>query len=356
MTDGFESNVFATRWTAHVDAGTTAPWGRVGPGAASGTSIADSPAGNYANNVRSYADLATPLNLSGATGCVLHFTAKFALGTGDVFAVDQSVNGGTFTGLDDLTGSTNGVYRSFEYDLTSNQPSVTFGFGLESNGTDTGHDGVSIDDVSVICAQSPTGDPSFMFLDGTSMATPHVAGAAALVLGSKPSLTTAELKAALLSTGDPQPALAGKTLTGRRLNLDKALRSVTAAATPTPTPTTTATATPTPTASPSGGGGTTTTVLQPPARLTVAQIARQARVTCARVRERFRCRVTRTSRAVRVRLVLKRRGRVVARGAGLSGKRLRLRGGKAKPGRYTITLTVLENDDKAVATKRIRIR
>ena len=88
----------------------------------------------------------------------------------------------------------------------------------------------------------------------------------------------------------------------------------------------------------------------------MAQIARQARVTCARVRGKFRCRVTRTTRAVRIRLVLKRRGKVVARAAGLSGRRLRLRGGKAKPGRYTITLTVLENDAKAVATKRIRIR
>ena len=255
------------------------------------------------------------------------------------------------------------MYRSFEVALNANnQSSVLFGFGLESNGDSGIADGVSVDDVSVVCAQSPTGDPSFVFLDGTSMASPHVAGAAALLLGSKPSLTTAELKAALLSTGDPQPALAGKTVTGRRLNVDKALRSVTPVSTPTPTPTATPTPTPTrrpPTPTPTGGGTTPVppiTVTQQPARLTVAQIARQARVTCARVRGTFRCRVTRTSRAVRVRLVLKRRGRVVARASGLSGRRLRLRGGKPKPGRYTITLTVLENDKKAVAIKRIRIR
>ena len=354
MTDGFESNDFAARWAAHVDAGTSAPWGRMGPGAASGTSIADSPAGDYAPGVASFADLATPLNLTGASGCVLHFTARIALGSGDSFFVDRSVsNWSTFSRLLTRTSanSTGGVYRSFELPLNAdNQSNVLFGFGLQSNGDTSTADGVNIDDVSVICAQSPTGDASFVFLDGTSMASPHVAGAAALLLGSKPSLTTAELKAALLTTGDPQPALAGKTVTGRRLNLDKALRSVTPAATSTPT------ATPTPTASPTGGGGTTTTVVQPPARLTVAQIARQARVTCTRVRGKFRCRVTRTSRAVRVRLVLKRRGRVVARASGLSGRRLKLRGGKAKPGRYKITLTVLENDDKAVATKRIRIR
>ena len=201
------------------------------------------------------------------------------------------------------------------------------------------------------------------------MASPHVAGAATLLLGSKPSLTTAELKTACSSTGDLQPALAGKTATGRRLNLDKALRSVTPGLHPDPDPDpdshyhsdahadSDCHRTPTPT--PSGGGTTPlppTTVTQQPTRLTVAQIARQARVTCARVRGTFRCRVTRTSRAVRVRLVLKRRGRVVARASGRSGRRIRLRGAKPKPGRYRITLTVLENDDKAVAIKRIRIR
>ncbi len=59
---------------------------------------------------------------------------------------------------------------------------------------------------------------------GTSMATPHVAGAAALVL-SGCNLNTSQLKAALLNTVDPIPALAGITVTGGRLNVDRALQS-----------------------------------------------------------------------------------------------------------------------------------
>ena len=59
---------------------------------------------------------------------------------------------------------------------------------------------------------------------------------------------------------------------------------------------------------------------------------------------------------MRVRVALKRRGRIIARASGLSGSRLKLRGGKPKPGRYTITLTELENGNKAVATTHIRIR
>ncbi len=233
LTDGFEGGDFATSWDAHVESGTT-PWGTASPGAASGVAIADSPAGNYAPSVASYADLATPLNLTGASGCVLHFNAKLALGSGDVLVVDRSVDGGTTfqrRATFDSTDSTSGTFFSFEVGLNANnQSNVVFGFGLESNGDAGVADGASIDDVSVVCAQPPTaGSEAYVFLDGTSMASPHVAGAAALLLGRKPTLTTAELKNALLSTGDPVAALAGKTATGRRLNLDAAMRSITTA-------------------------------------------------------------------------------------------------------------------------------
>jgi hypothetical protein len=57
------------------------------------------------------------------------------------------------------------------------------------------------------------------------MATPHVAGAAAVLFSAKPAATVAQVKAALLGTGDPLAALTGKTVSGRRLNLDAALRA-----------------------------------------------------------------------------------------------------------------------------------
>jgi subtilisin family serine protease/PKD repeat protein len=64
---------------------------------------------------------------------------------------------------------------------------------------------------------------AYAVFSGTSMATPHVAGAAALVLSVNPTLVTAELKDLLLTTGDPNASLAGKTVSGRRLNLANAV-------------------------------------------------------------------------------------------------------------------------------------
>ncbi len=54
---------------------------------------------------------------------------------------------------------------------------------------------------------------------GTSMATPHVTGAAALYAATHPGSTAAQIKAAILSEIIGTPSLSGKTVTGGRLNV-----------------------------------------------------------------------------------------------------------------------------------------
>jgi len=100
----------------------------------------------------------------------------------------------------------------------------------------------------------------YTYANGTSMAAPHAAGAAALLVSARLGATVAELRAALLNTVDAKAALSGYAATGGRLNAAAALAAI---ATPTATPTPTPTAIPTP-APPAPTPGPTPT-LAPPA-------------------------------------------------------------------------------------------
>ncbi|CAK9253105.1 unnamed protein product [Sphagnum jensenii] len=60
-------------------------------------------------------------------------------------------------------------------------------------------------------------------MSGTSMASPHVAGAAALVWANHPSWTYQQVKKALMDTVDPIDGLQGKVSTGGRINVLKAI-------------------------------------------------------------------------------------------------------------------------------------
>ena len=66
----------------------------------------------------------------------------------------------------------------------------------------------------------------YAYYSGTSMATPHVTGAAVLALAMDPALRSdvTALRAALLENVDPVAGLAGKVATGGRLNIARTVR------------------------------------------------------------------------------------------------------------------------------------
>jgi subtilisin family serine protease len=82
--------------------------------------------------------------------------------------------------------------------------------------------------------------PPELFLDlfsyfpasGTSMAAPHVAGAAAMLLSQRPDLTVPQLKSILLSSVDKKTSLTGLVASGGRLNVNNAVVAVLSDRTP----------------------------------------------------------------------------------------------------------------------------
>src|SRR2546425_4181390 len=73
---------------------------------------------------------------------------------------------------------------------------------------------------------STTPNNTYSFFSGTSMATPHVTGAAALLCAANPNLSVNQLRALLSFNGDVVSALQGQSLSGRRLNVFKSLQAM----------------------------------------------------------------------------------------------------------------------------------
>ncbi|MFN6962748.1 MAG: S8 family serine peptidase [Pyrinomonadaceae bacterium] len=80
---------------------------------------------------------------------------------------------------------------------------------------------------SGILSTTAGSNSSYGLSSGTSMAAPHVTGAAALLAAANPSLSAASLKATLLNTVDPLAAWSGLVRTGGRLNAAAAIQNQT---------------------------------------------------------------------------------------------------------------------------------
>lgn len=218
FTEGF-GGPLAPTWTT---GGTNNTWAITTAASAVGAGR-DSPSGDYLANTDSFARR-TPADLSGKAGCSLAYDLRLDTEKDfDPFLVETSTDGTTWSAESGWWGTTGGAFLPDFVDLTHRDgvAAMSLRFALVSDALVQG-DGVYVDNVTLGCLASPGAysgaDDEYAFLSGTSMATPHVSGVAALVWSLDPSLTPQGVKARVLAGVDLLSGLAGKTLTGGRLN------------------------------------------------------------------------------------------------------------------------------------------
>ena len=193
------------------------------------SSAADSPNGPYSPNSDTWLVRRSSMaSLTGHLGCRLFYDLRLdAQATHGYFYVLGSVAGQQFAGSP-WTGSTGGSFVPLSTDVSAldGSPTLVPALRFVSDGMALVGDGGEVDDLSLACLK-PAAE-SYNTISGTSMATPHVAGVAALVKAAHPSYTVLQVKAAILRGVDRLPSLEGKVATGGRLDACKALGCTTA--------------------------------------------------------------------------------------------------------------------------------
>ncbi len=227
--DGFEDPFSA--WAPHLLSG--AAFGRSTAHAVGAYSVADSPAGSYAPNSDTWLHRTSSVaSLAGRVGCRLFYDLRLDTESNrDFFEVDGSADGVNYAGSR-WSGSTGGAFVSLSSDMSAFDGSAAFfpALRLVSDGDAVVGDGGYVDDLSLGCLK-PSAD-AYDTISGTSMATPHVTGVAALVKAAHPSYTVAQVKSAILGGVDKLASLSSKVSTGGRLDACRAVGGCAVAAPP----------------------------------------------------------------------------------------------------------------------------
>lgn len=166
--------------------------------------------------------------LSGANVATLSVRAAVNVKSGDFFNSNFRTGGGdpfaSGASLYSVSGKTDGAFdkTNIDSDISSClNATCSIGFQLRSALGSTGDIGIV---VSLFSIQTlALNNNSYNTIDGTSMATPEVAGVAALVWSHNPQFTYTDVVNAIKKSGRTIPSLVGKTITGKAVDAMGAL-------------------------------------------------------------------------------------------------------------------------------------
>src|SRR5262249_603091 len=169
--------------------------------------------------------LTPPLDTRGFPGLPLHFAYPYHIGPTDALNVDVWA-GATWRNLF-LRNSSNSFTSYYFYAVLDLEPyrnaAMQVRFRWTTDAADNNYYGAEIDDIFLFCINPDEGNGAYGYKSGTSMATPHATGVAALILSRFPNLCLAEWRQRLLATGDPVDSLRGITVYGTRANAFRAV-------------------------------------------------------------------------------------------------------------------------------------